>query len=303
LSTRRGWSLIPMAICSAIARSSTAAALGALMLCSASLAQAAVVTVTTSDNQLQAGVDNQGWWSTFAINNNPVNDKYFTELDDFRSFFSFDLSTTSGTVTSATFEVRRYDQFLPVTLGLFDVSTPAATLITTRQSVLSPIIFADLGTGNSYGTFNVNTGASTDILSFALNATALADINSTVGQGFFSVGARVLSGPAIFSASNQEPGSSDGQFNSVQRLVLNVQTVPEPNSLVLMFLGLIGLGLTQLIAAWIMRRGVFGRARHTVECAGSVREATPKDTNSRQRESGRRLEVLGIFLGIFLGIY
>jgi hypothetical protein len=210
-------------------------------------ARAALVTVTTSDHQLQAGVDNQGWWSSVRANNNPTNDNYLTENDDFRSFFSFDLSTIHGTVTSATFDVRRYSgSFGPVTLGLFDVSTPAATLITTRQEISDPAIFDDLGTGNSYGSFVVNPGESTDILSFILNDAALTDIRSAEGQGFFSIGARVLSGAFIFAASNDEPGGPSGGLNSIQRLVLDVQAVPEPGSLVLLGVGLAAFGSTRL---------------------------------------------------------
>ncbi len=213
-----------------------------------SLANALPITVTTSDNQIQAGVDNQGWWSNVVVNNNPTNDNYITgnSSDNFRSFFSFDLSSISGTVTSATFEVRRYLQSGAVTLSLFDVTTPAATLITTRNGVSSPSIFADLGSGTSYGSFAVATGVSTDILSFALNAAAISDINTHIGVNYFSIGGAVLNGGTIFSSSNDEPGGSFGSgANSVQRLVLNVgqvSAVPEPATLALFVAGLLGLG-------------------------------------------------------------
>ena len=202
-------------------------------------ANAGTYTISTSLNQLQAGVDNQGWLAETFGNNNPTNDNYFTGHfyvgGEHRSFFSFDLSGVSGTVTSATFNVRRYDQSLTsLSIGLFDVSTPASTLITTRQGLINPTVFADLGSGNGYGSFVVNNGLSTDILSFSLNANALTDINAVVGSGYFSIGAALLTQYQImFGASNDEPGNSGKTLNSIQELVLTTATVPEPSSIAL----------------------------------------------------------------------
>ena len=205
----------------------------------------AILIVTTSDNQIQPGADNQGWWSNIETNGS-TNDNYITGYtnDNYRSFFSFDLSGISGTVTSATFEVRRYDQFAPITLDLFDVTTPAATLITTRLGFQNAAIFADLGSGNSYGSFAVGTGLSTDILSFVLNAAAISDINALVGINYFSIGGAVFGGGTMFSSSNDEPGNSNGAFNDVQRLILNVEqvtAVPEPSTLLILGSGLLAL--------------------------------------------------------------
>jgi hypothetical protein len=199
-------------------------------------AHGATFTIDTSLNELQPGVLNQGWWSDKFANNSPVNDNYFTGFQsggEYRSFFSFDLSGISGTVTSATLNLQRWDQTGPLTLGLFDVSTPASTLVTGRQQgILSPTIFADLGSGNSYGTFPVNYGGFMDILSFSLNANALADINAMTGSGYFSIGGAVLSGSGYIFAI-------DGG-GLPRELVLT--TVPEPSTF-----ALAGIGATVLL--------------------------------------------------------
>jgi len=204
---------------------------------------AAAITFSTSQSQFNAGINNQGWWSSTKTNSTG-NDNYFVGRvfsDTLRNFFTFDLSSLGSldNVTSATLRLRRsegnFGNESTETIDFFDVSTDAATL--NNNVGTSAAIFNDLGTGTSFGSFTVaGSGAETEILSFTLNASAIGDINAAKG-GFFSVGGDLTSQ----DGNDFLFGDSTG---FVQELVLNVgpaAAVPEPSSLVLFSLGLVGL--------------------------------------------------------------
>jgi hypothetical protein len=105
-------------------------------------------------------VDNQGWWGTRK--NYDRNDNYSVDRlngETYRDFFTFDLSGVPGgsTVCGAALEIRRGVGFgeRRETLEFFDVLTDAVTL--NRNRGKSAAIFADLGSGTSYGRFRVRT--------------------------------------------------------------------------------------------------------------------------------------------------
>ena len=193
---------------------------------------------STSDNQFDPGVDNQGWWST-TMSNYDENDNYSAGMDtqgnNPRNFFTFDLSALSLPVISATLELQRYEYWSTAdseTYGLFDVSTDAVTL--NNNVGTSTPIFEDLGTGTSYGEFEIFAeGLPEDILSFELNAAALADIDAAAG-GWFSIGGVLLSpGSPVGDGTERLFGRSTGA--GTQRLV--VEVIPEPTTVVLLALG------------------------------------------------------------------
>jgi hypothetical protein len=165
-------------------------------------------TLSTSDSQFTPGVDNQGWWSNEPIiANTDENDSYFvgrTADGQLRNFFTFDTDAiASQTVVSATLVVRTgcaLGTDASETVGLFDVSTDAATL--NDNSGFDLGVFADLGTGTSYGSAVVPTDRNAEAAThFFLNAAALADLNAAAG-GFFSIGGAVQTldpDPPLFS--------------------------------------------------------------------------------------------------------
>ncbi|MGH9191291.1 MAG: hypothetical protein ACRDZ0_02310 [Acidimicrobiales bacterium] len=172
------------------------AAAGSLLV--ARPAEAATIELSTAQSRIDPGTNNQGWWTATGPANLNPNDNYVVGEDDlgreFRDFFTFDLRLIPSdlTVVGATLRVNAGFSTagdLTETVGFFDVSTDGVTL--NRNTGTNEAIFADLGTGRSYGTFPVNRGSLGD-LSFVLNADAVADINAA-RSGFFSLGGRLLS--------------------------------------------------------------------------------------------------------------
>ena len=215
---------------------------------------AATLFFNTSDSQFTPGVDNQGWWGNVATNNDP-NDDYITgsftsQANETRSFFTFDLSSLSQTALSATLEVVRYRYSSPdpsETLGLFDVTTDAATL--NNNTGPDAAIFADLGSGTTYGTFVIPaySFSNTETLTFPLNAGAIANINASTG--FFSIGGALLS---LNPSNNYEFVFNTASGFGIQRLIVETaasSAVPQPSTLLLLGVG----GLVSL-AGTILRR-------------------------------------------------
>ena len=128
------------------------------------------------------------------------------------------------------------------------MSTPAATL--NNNTGASAAIFADLGTGKSYGTFVVGDYPFSSVLTlaFALNSNVLADISTAAG-GFFSIGGALTS--LTPGGGENEAIFTGGTRVGVRRLTVDTVTaVPEPASILLLVSGLAG-----LIATIHCRRG------------------------------------------------
>lgn len=224
-----------------------------LLLClmGSSAALASPLTIDSSFHPYRTGLENQGWWpEVLGYSNTSETDSYWTGWSgdfpdtELRSFFSFylDPSLLAGmVVTDASLILRRYDaqgDAPQETLGLFDVTSPLATVMHNVGSNFA--VWSDLGSGVSYGslTFDVQ-GDPLDDLVIALTPAAVAAINSGIG-GYFTIGGAIVSGQgSIFRQSGPE---------GTQALALNVAPVPEPSSLALL---LAGLGLIAFLFAKI----------------------------------------------------
>jgi hypothetical protein len=219
-------------------------------------ADAVPVVFSTSDPQLVADTDSQGWY-TAQGEHHAQNDNYLAGnngFDTFRNFFLFDLATldlTGLAIASATLEIRRYsagviDEDYVFDYELFDVSTDAATLVADHAGPLPDAegvaVYADLGTGSSYGSLAVDpdAGDGDDLLVFALTPAALVDLAAAAG-GFFAIGGaiqNVASDSTIHGGSGGETMAPPPFVRDpgIQRLVIEV--VPEPGTLLLVGCGL-----------------------------------------------------------------
>jgi hypothetical protein len=205
-----------------VLRYGVVASVALLLLVLPGVSEAATTqTFTTSQSPFDPGVRNQGWWSaTFEAADS--NDNYLVggccSGTSTRNFFTFDLSAAC-TASSVTLRLTRFEQTGPLTYFLYDVSTPASTLNANQGT--SQEIFADLGSGTSFGSFPVAPGPATDVLSFPLNPAGVAAFNAARG-GFFSIGGQT---PAESTASVEFLYGSSGGSNGVQELT--VTCLPE----------------------------------------------------------------------------
>jgi hypothetical protein len=193
----------------------------------------------------------RGWYRADGLhqptNTNFAAGRYYadpmdlTVLSDYRNFFVFDLSSVSGTVTSATLTL-----FLPAssylssdateTYQLHDVSTSIASLVAGTGGTPA---FNDLGGGSAFGSVTVDAAAQGTPINIALNAAGLAYLGAALG-GQVALGGAVttLSGQslqAIFGATLNAPTNWS---------VLSIETaiVPVPAALWMLGGGLAALG-------------------------------------------------------------
>lgn len=145
---------------------------------------------------------NQGWWSPNSSNSDSNSNYIVGNVPgaDWNDFFVFNISDLSGqTVTSAVLSVSPFTGAstsgrTTQTYSLFDVSTPVNDLLAKGNNP-DAAIYNDLGTGVNYGTYDVPVNAAST-LNFALNASAINDINAAIAAGNpnFAIGGTLTGG-------------------------------------------------------------------------------------------------------------
>ncbi len=226
-----------------------------------------ILTVTTLDdpqryieqeNGPNTPVANQTWISD-TLDNFDNNDSDLIGAQSqagrtaqFRSFYDFDLSNVAGEVTGATLKVMRgaYNSSAPSETVAFSAAPYSPSLLNFTEAY--PAEFDDLyGQTAVYATGTVTPGFSNDWLTFPLNVQALADINGLLnstgphlaGGLWFGISGDLLSLDGSSVPYQNTSLMLEEVFGSgvPAQLVLNVVSVPEPMSLVLMCLGLLAL--------------------------------------------------------------
>ncbi|WP_372720798.1 PEP-CTERM sorting domain-containing protein [Novipirellula sp.] len=151
-----------------------------------------------------------------------------------RSFYTFDVSSLSGlNITSVELRIGNELAFdLPATVTIYDVSTSRNDLIATylTNDPAGQAIYADLGSGNQYGSFIVSSNPS--VTTTTLSGAAVHDLVNAIPSSYFTVGLSILK-PNTAVRFDQNP--------RVQQLIVttNDGTVPEPASLAIF--GVMGL--------------------------------------------------------------
>lgn len=167
-----------------------------------------------------------------------------------RSYHIFDLSGLEGqTVQSASLLILHSDRSYSSpdaseTVGYFEVTTPVADLLApdeTQSNAVLDALFADLGDGPLYGSFEATPASNGTLQEIVLNAAAIAAIQSALGGDWAIGGALTTADQTGFGVEEQVFKGSEDLLGISSQLVL--QVVPEPGTAMLL-----GLGLTLLAA-------------------------------------------------------
>ena len=156
-------------------------------------------------------------------NKNSITGQDGSGTEIFRSFFVFDLSSISDAIAEATLNLELETYFGPdpfETVDVFDVFATADELGTsyTDGSPIGLSIYADLGTGNLYGTAVITPSDHGSIISFPLDLQAAMDISSKVG-GKFAVGLKVQE-PFSLPSGDEAVRFSESSESRVHQIVL-----------------------------------------------------------------------------------
>jgi hypothetical protein len=173
-------------------------------------------------------------------NHSAVSLNYVAQMNasaNYRNFFIFDLSSVTETILSATLKLENpqlTDNTVTSTYTLYDVST-SVTILTSNQTGATAI-YADLGTGTTYGSVALASSIAAGLVEIPLNPDAIAAMNAT--SGMFALGGAIST--ATSSMVRIFTFTTDPLFT--QKLVLELEEpvltppsstdiVPEPASM------------------------------------------------------------------------
>ena len=195
-----------------------------------------------SGTALAATVDafDRGWYSDSGFHDDA---NIYTVTGDadgntYNSFFTFDLSAISGTVTSGTLRLELELYLSPdasEAFSIYDVTTDVNILNQHCSNCIGT--FNDLQSGAIYGAGAVSASDVNTVIDITLSSLAIADINTASGE-LFAVG---VSLDELFSTGNEAIRWSAGREYRTHQLVLNTSSVPIPGAVWLFGSGLIGL--------------------------------------------------------------
>jgi hypothetical protein len=220
------------------------------LLLGAAIGWAPVLASPGLATAVQIDALDSGWYDDTGFHG-PTNENYTVGWSlgkELRHFFVFDLSVfPTESLISASLLLSMpptlnnpgngYDSpDASETLQLYDVLTPIATLTAGGSDLTA--VYDDLGSGTVFGNVTVTAADNGQVVEIVLNAAALSALDAASG-GVFAIGGAVttLSDPP---AAVRERIFTSSTIPPITRQLV-IQVVPEPGSLPLFLVGLLGL--------------------------------------------------------------
>jgi hypothetical protein len=210
----------------------------AAVILSASVGSASAVTINSTD---------QGWYDSNGIHD-PANTSIFAGSSgtlELHNFFTFDLSSAAGqSATAGSLTIFGSNGTLvnnepQETFQTFGYTGSIASLVAGTGGIQA---FDDLVSGNNYGQTVITGGSNSPmpVVIISLNATALSDINAILSSPGPNFGL-AIGGLCFTCLPGQALWGGSGFVVPAAQLSLEVAQVPEPSTLSLIGLGLLGL--------------------------------------------------------------